>query len=109
MKCYYGNAKATANSYNKPYLSFFFSFSLLGLLHSFLCLSFFFITLLTSLHTLLAIFNMPCVNNVVRTVRFPFIVAHEMYEMFTKLEWLVNGVFILLTVRTHNVRNIHEA
>ena len=54
-------------------------------------------------------FYMPCVSNVLQTVRFPFTVAHEIYEMFTKLEWLVNGVFILLTVRTHNVQNIHEA
>ena len=73
----------------KPYSSFFVSLSLISLSCSFLHLSISSLASSTSLHTLLAIFT---------DIRFPFTVTHAACQSY----------FIVLTVHTRDVRNVHK-
>ena len=54
----------------------------------------------TSLLTLLAIFDIPCVINMLWTVRFPFTVVYTMLVTYTKLEWLVNHIYCSHSLHT---------
>ena len=107
MKYLYQNVKAAAKIY-KPYLYFFISFSLLSLSCSFLRLSLYSSTLLTSLHTLLTIFNTPCVSNMLQTVRFHSL-SHTWHTKHSQKTWMTcRSYFIVLTVHTCDVQNIHR-
>ena len=73
----------------KPYSSFFGSVSLVSLSCSFLHLSISSLASSTSLHTLLAI---------LQTIWFPFTVTHAVCQSY----------FIVLTVHTQEVWNVHK-
>ena len=91
-KYHYQIVKVTAKIY-KHYLSFFFSFSLLSLSHSFLCLSLS-SHASSSLHTLVTIFTDSKVSVHCRT-RGLFYHSHNSYMRCTKRSQNLNGLSIV--------------